>query len=221
MELCHVFMFVAPGAPEAERLAAVGLHESFRREHPGQGTANLCYCFDNAYLELLWVADASALAAPAVARTGLAERAAWRLGDASPFGIAVRTEGPDEPLPFDTWHYRPPYLPAGVSVSVAVDSADPLQPMVFRSPGGVRPDRWKDGRAGRRQRSAGLAEVTMVEVALGAQAKPSRALAALAAAGIVEIAPPSADGPGLRLTLSGADGAPPACLALPAFDWRR
>jgi len=221
MELCHVFMFVAPGAPEAAQLEAAGLRESFRREHPGQGTANRCYCFDNAYLELLWVTDMAAISSPAVARTGLAERAAWRVGDASPFGIAVRTERPGDPLPFDSWDYRPPYLPAGLSVPVAVDSADPRQPMVFRSPGNARPDRWEDGRAGNRQRPAGLAEITMVEITLGPQAEPSPALAALNAAGIVSIAVSSAAGPGLRLTLSGTDGAAAASLALPAFDWRR
>ncbi|HSK41670.1 MAG TPA: VOC family protein, partial [Arenibaculum sp.] len=76
-EIDHVFVFVEPGAPEARGLASAGLRESFRRRHPGQGTANVCYCLDDAYLELLWVDDAAAVASEAVAPTRLAERAAW------------------------------------------------------------------------------------------------------------------------------------------------
>ena len=55
-------MFVQPGAPELTRLTDAGLRESFRRDHPGQGTTNVCCCFDNAYLELLWLHDPAAAA---------------------------------------------------------------------------------------------------------------------------------------------------------------
>jgi hypothetical protein len=56
VELDHIFLMVRPGALEASGLARAGLCESFRRDHPGQGSSNLCYCFDNAHLELLWPA---------------------------------------------------------------------------------------------------------------------------------------------------------------------
>ena len=164
LELDHVFVFVTPGAPEA---AALGLCESYRRRHPGQGTANVCYCFDNAYLELLWVTDRAELTAPAVARTRLAERADWRRTGASPFGIALRGPDPDTPLPFESWDYAAPFLPAGMAIPVAVASDDPRQPFLFRSPGTARPDTWPDdaggSRAGARQRPIGLAEIAAVE----------------------------------------------------------
>lgn len=54
LALDHLFVFVEPGAPERAALERAGLRESFRRRHPGQRTANVCFCFDNAYLELLW-----------------------------------------------------------------------------------------------------------------------------------------------------------------------
>jgi hypothetical protein len=73
LRLHHVFAFVAPQPP-----APPGLIESYRRAHPGQGTANVCYLFGEAYLELLWETDRAEITSPAIARTGLAERARWR-----------------------------------------------------------------------------------------------------------------------------------------------
>lgn len=208
--LCHVFVFVTPGAPEAGALEAAGLRESFRRAHPGQGTANACWCFDNAYLELLWVDDPAAVSGPATARTRLAERAHWRETGASPFGIAVRGAAP-----FAAWDYRPPYLPAGMSIPVALSSEDPRQPFLFRSPGDARPDAWTDGRAGDRQASAGLAEI--VGVHLDLTAPPSDDLCVLEAAGLLTLS--RAEEPRMVLTLSRPDGGAPRRLSLPDVRW--
>ncbi|HEY0836833.1 MAG TPA: VOC family protein [Azospirillum sp.] len=208
--LCHVFAFVTPGAPEAAALEAAGLRESFRRAHPGQGTANACWCFDNAYLELLWVEDAAALAGPAIARTHLAERARWRETGASPFGIAVRGA-----TPFAAWTYAPPYLPAGLSIPVALSAEDPRQPFLFRSPGDARPDAWTDGRAGGRQAAAGLAEIAGVH--LEVTVPPSDDLRALEAAGLLTLS--MAEAPRMVLTLSRRDGGAPRHLSLPDVRW--
>jgi hypothetical protein len=176
MELDHLFLFVSPEGPEAEALIALGLRESFRRAHPGQGTANLCYCFDNAYLELLWLSDEAAARSPGVARTGLAERSGWRENGANPFGLALRGEA----LPFPAWDYRPAYFPEGLSIPVAAFSDDPAQPFVFLSPGRQPPDQWDDGRAGRRQQAAGLKEIAAVELILPQAVDPAPELEALA-----------------------------------------
>ena len=209
-DLCHVFVFVTPGAPEAAALDAAGLRESFRRAHPGQGTANACWCFDNAYLELLWVDDAAAVSGPPIARTRLAERARWRETGASPFGIAVRGA-----MPCAAWDYRPPYLPAGLSIPVALSSEDPRQPFLFRSPGDARPDAWTDGRAGDRQAAAGLAEIAGVHLDL--PAPPTDDLRTLEAAGLLTLG--HAGAPRMVLTLSRRDGGPPRRLSLPDFRW--
>jgi hypothetical protein len=80
MDLCHLFMFGTRG--DVEVLGELGFVENFRRKHPGQGTSNACFCFDNAYLEILFVDDEAALAR--LTRTGLPERSNWRFSKASP-----------------------------------------------------------------------------------------------------------------------------------------
>lgn len=208
MKLDHVFVFIDPDGPEPATLAALGLNESFRRAHPGQGTANACYCFDNAYLELLWLTDAAEAGGAAAARLQLAARAGWRRNGASPFGIALRGGEARGALPFPTWDYRPSYLPDGQSVPVAIFSDDPAQPLVFRSPGDSRPDawppeRWPGARVGARQTAAGLTEI--VEVTLGLPQAPHPALQALAS-GWLKIETTAA--PQIVLGLSRAQGTP-------------
>ncbi|MBF0335866.1 MAG: hypothetical protein HQL40_19860 [Alphaproteobacteria bacterium] len=150
--------------------------------------------------------DAAEVGGPAIARTRLAERARWRETGASPFGIALRG---DQPAPFATWDYAPPYLPAGMTIPVALASDDPRHPFVFVSPGTSRPDQWTDGRAGARQTAAGL---RMIEgVALDGPLAVD-----LSGAGIVTR---DADRPRMVLTLSRADGGPPRRLSLPDLEW--
>lgn len=222
LELDHVFVLVPPGAAEARRaLAALGLRESFARDHPGQGTSNLCYCFDNAYLELLWLRDRAEAERPPVARTRLSERARWRETGASPFGIALRRavdDGADGGLPLESYDYEAPFLPAGVAIPVARSSDDPRQPFLFRSPGDRRPDRWDDGRAGGRQQAAGLTEIVALQLDLPAAVEPSPALRVLEAAGLLTLTLGS-PAPAMVLTLSAAGSRAERRLALPGFAW--
>ncbi|HZM51635.1 MAG TPA: VOC family protein, partial [Vicinamibacteria bacterium] len=102
--LDHVFVCCAEGAPEAQRLARLGLSEGSFNTHPGQGTASRRFFFANAYLELFWVADArearSALAAP----TRLWPRWSARGAEASPFAIILRPDdGGNAAPPFASW----------------------------------------------------------------------------------------------------------------------
>lgn len=55
VELNHLFVCTAAGAPEAEALKAFGLTEGTPNTHPGQGTSNRRFFFRNAMLKLLWV----------------------------------------------------------------------------------------------------------------------------------------------------------------------
>jgi hypothetical protein len=213
----HIFVFVEPGGErEAGRLAASGLAESYRRHHPGQGTANACYCFDDFYLELLWATDPAELAAPAVAPTRLLERAAWRRNGASPFGIALSTVDARMPLPFEVWGYEAPFLPPGLSLEVACASRDPRQPFLFRSPGNTRPDAWTDGRAGTCQRAAGLAEMTGLRLDFPPDVAPDPAFLRLAELGLLALG--RAEGQRLAVSLSRSDGGPDRLLSLPDCD---
>ena len=86
----HLFLLIEPDGPEIEALRHLGLTETYRRAHPGQGTANACFAFDNLYLELLWLTSEPEARSAPVARTRLWERSQWRSLGTCPFGIAVR-----------------------------------------------------------------------------------------------------------------------------------
>jgi len=112
IELDHVFVCTAPGAPEAEKFVQFGLHEGPPNQHPGQGTANRRFAFANAMIELVWVSDVSEAQSQSARRTLLWERWSGREHNASPFGICLRPVDPqDTGLPFPAWEYRPAYLP--------------------------------------------------------------------------------------------------------------
>ncbi|TVQ29900.1 MAG: hypothetical protein EA356_15625 [Geminicoccaceae bacterium] len=207
MDLDHVFVFVEPGGAVAQaRLAELGFVASFTRRHEGQGTANCCYGFDNAYLELIWVEEPRLLSSATFARTGLWEHATWRVSGASPFGVCVRSE---HALPFACWLWTPPYLPPGLFLEVSATSREPSTPFLFRFPGTTRPDRWTDDRAGSRQTAAGFAEIT----ALTLRDLPGgEDLTGLTL-------DPAQDPQTAILTLSRNDGGPPRHLLLPSFTW--
>lgn len=200
----HVFLFVAPDGPERHALQRIGLVETYQRQHPGQGTANACFAFDNLFLELLWLTSpADARSAP-IARTRLWERSQWRALGACPLGIAVR--GDLAAAGVTTWDYRPPYLqhllPAGAGLPVATLSDDPAQPMLFTSPGQEPPIGWPAARRGVLQNPAGWGPVLAVEVWLTPEAAAAAHWPRLAAAcDELSVAVRPGGRWGLRLTL--------------------
>jgi hypothetical protein len=119
IELDHLFVCTAPGAPEAEKLVQFGLHEGPPNQHPGQGTACRRFSFANAMIELFWVNDAREAQSQNTRRTLLWERWSGRRGNASPFGICVRPVPPRHAgSPFLAWEYRPAYLPDPLSMQI-------------------------------------------------------------------------------------------------------
>jgi Glyoxalase-like domain len=113
MELDHLFVCTAPGAPEAEQLIRFGLREGPPNRHPGQGTENRRFEFVNSMIELFWVNDAAEAQNEVPRRTLLWERWSGREGGASPFGICLRPgDSTMSEAPFPAWEYRPAYLPA-------------------------------------------------------------------------------------------------------------
>jgi hypothetical protein len=112
LELDHLFVCTAPGAPEAEELVRFGLREGPPNQHPGQGTANRRFAFANAMIELVWVSDVQETQSERSRRTLLWERWSGRENKASPFGICVRpVDSQNAGRPFPAWEYRPSYLP--------------------------------------------------------------------------------------------------------------
>jgi len=132
VELDHIIVLCAPGAPEAGALIRAGLNEGLPNQHPGQGTACRRFFFGNAYLELAWVADSEEAQREPGRATGLWDHWSRRLSDACPFGLVLRpapSGAPDGP-PFATWQYRPQYLPAPLLIEVALETGMD-EPLLF------------------------------------------------------------------------------------------
>jgi hypothetical protein len=120
LEVDHAFIGCAKGAPEADALLRLGFVESPGNTHPGQGTANRRFFFENFMLELLWVSDPAEVQNDRTRRTRLWDRCEHRDSAISPFGIIFRPSGaPAPPAPFPTWDYAPIYLPQGITMQVA------------------------------------------------------------------------------------------------------
>ena len=202
MQLDHVFCFVSPGGVEIAAMEALGLRVSYQRAHPGQGTANACFVFENAFIELLWITAEVEARSSLIARTRLWERSLWRKTNFSPFGIAWRGEAPR----IDTWPFAPAYLPLGVTIPVASDGDDPRQPMMFQSPGRAAPTEWPTERHGGFQHSAGWTRIHVSELMLPMGVTASPALQELASG--LNFVVKATNGPlhGLRLNLERPDG---------------
>lgn len=166
-ELDHLFITTTPEAAALDQLLSLGLREGTRNVHPGQGTANRRIFFHNVMLEFLWLTNVEEAHSNTVRRTGLADRADPTRQDVCPFGVCLRSiDGTDQPLPFATWDYRPPYLPAGMSIPMA-ENADKLsEPLIFAIPFGGRPDHYPADRRQPIDHLAGLREVTKVTMTL-------------------------------------------------------
>ena len=125
----HLFICVREGGHEAQRLISLGLYEGSPNAHPGQGTRNRRFFFQNFMLELIWLDDPAAAASEAVRRTLLLDRCQQR--DACPFGVClVPFDVRGAEVPFPAWGYRPPYAPDSPPIQVAT-GAGLDEPMWF------------------------------------------------------------------------------------------
>jgi hypothetical protein len=150
-ELDHLFVMTAPGAPAADSLVEAGITEGTPRSHPGQGTTNRRFFFENVMFEFLWMDDSVELDRPLVEPTHLVER--WQRHDTggSPFGLCFRPAPPsDGTPPFTAWDYDPPYLPADRSIQIADNAARIDEPFLFFLPWATPPNDPPNHRAGLR-----------------------------------------------------------------------
>jgi hypothetical protein len=176
-EFDHLFICTDVGASAADRLVAFGLMEGRSNIHAGQGTANRCFFFHNAMLELLWVRDAEEARSPLIRPTRLWERWIDRRDGGCPFGICLRgTTGDD--LAFPSWDYHPPYLSATQKITVGANSDILTEPMLFQTPFAQRPDRYLPEKLQPLNHSIDLRELTRVELVTPSVDKPSAALQA-------------------------------------------
>lgn len=210
----HVFMLVDASEVDtvAQSLLSFGLIESSRRVHTGLGTANIFFCFDNIFLEILWVVDRQEAAATELGGL-LLERLDARTTGSMPFGIGFRTGADGGLVPFATRILQPPPALAFKPIEVAQSSLDCRQPLLFRAQRAARPDAWTDGKAGLRQRPGGIAEVVALCVTLPVLVEPTADLKLLEHLGVLKVKQLSA-GPGMVLSLSQLTAQGPLELAL-------
>lgn len=139
LALDHAFIGCAAGAPEAEALLKLGFVEGSANTHPGQGTANRRFFFDNFMLELVFVTNAAEARSYRTQRTRLWDRLERQEPSVSPFGVIFKPSGSQsaEP-PFPTWSYTPAYLPPGLAMLVA-EGTSLQEPELFYLPFMNRP----------------------------------------------------------------------------------
>jgi hypothetical protein len=135
-ELDHVFFATADADAAEAALAAFGFSFTEHRVHPGQGTANACAVFQNAFFEVLRSSNREELDSDLVRPLGLSERIRWRETGACPFGLCFRpSNAATDPAtwPFETWAYAPPYVPVGTSIPIVTPRRSLREPLLFIS----------------------------------------------------------------------------------------
>jgi hypothetical protein len=181
--LDHLFICTSVGAPAAEQLCRLGLTEGSPNRHPGQGTANRRFFFQNAMLELLWVENAAEAQRAEAGALRLWERWSAAGRAASPFGIIVRPQPESEKAcPFDAWDYRPPTMP---DLQLRIAAATGIEePMWCYIETGRKPIEAPPERRQPLEHPAGLREVTRVHLVCPPLPEAS-VTAAMARAGVI------------------------------------
>ncbi|HMT91491.1 hypothetical protein [uncultured Thiothrix sp.] len=164
LELDHIFIAVAPNAPEAELFRDFGLIEGTPNQHLGQGTANRRFFFENAFVELLYLTDAAEAQSEVMRETHLYERLTQDTPSISPFGVCFRyQQGVEKQTPFPCWDYRPTYLPSHLSITMALDN--PLtEPLWFVLPFGIAPALAATDKLQPLQHEKGFRQLTKVQI---------------------------------------------------------
>ena len=133
LELDHVFICISDELNVTHALTEFGLNLSSRQIHKGQGTANRCAFFDNAYLELLLRDSDRDLQSKQVEAVSLWERMRWKNTNASPFGVSFRFTETKQNIPVATTPYDAPFLPKGITIPVATPQDSIHEPLIFFS----------------------------------------------------------------------------------------
>ena len=201
--LDHIFLLVNEGAPEADAIARLGFLEGSPNSHPGMGTANRRFFFDHAMLELLYVRDPAEAQSEPIKPAGIWERSRYRETGASPFAIIIRRGEEGEPIPFETWAWTPPFLPAGVAL-MAGKTASLEEPFVFVNRVGPRAHPFPDDKPEPIEHPAGPRRITNARITYRQSAPPSEPLQVIQQLGLATFQ--HGTEPLLELTLDGGQG---------------
>ncbi|MEM6686017.1 MAG: hypothetical protein AAF617_09565 [Bacteroidota bacterium] len=130
----HIYIFSTQKGNEAENLIRFGCTEGSSRIHLGQGTENRKFYFENFFLEILWVRDATEIQSKVTAPTKLWERSQFSENNHSPFGLCFVNSASTDDLFADAQTYQPAYFPNEMSIDIIPNEAQPQLPWIFRLP---------------------------------------------------------------------------------------
>lgn len=131
MEIDHIFIFSNQGR-EGDQLVDFGLTEGSSRVHPGQGTTNRKFYFENFFLELVWVIDEEEITSELTAPTRLWERSQFRTNGHSPFGLCLVNTETTNVLFANSQTYEPTFFPPGMGADIIPNEDKPYLPWTFR-----------------------------------------------------------------------------------------
>ena len=139
LEVDHLMIHVAPGAPERGALERTGFRIAPElNQHEGQGIASITVELENGFVELTW-RDTSVSVNPGLesVATRFERQGEWRSSGWSPFGIGLRrSKSAPDSLPFPTRAVRGPWMAPGdylQIISAINDTAGPRLWVVPRS----------------------------------------------------------------------------------------
>jgi len=132
MSVNHIFIFTDNYDKAAQELIDFGFIEGSSRVHPGQGTQNRKFNFDNFFLEILWVHDENEINSVLTKPTKLEQRSKWKLNGSSPFGLCLDYSVEEDSLFENYFKYEPTYLPVGMEIQVLHNVENPTLPWTFR-----------------------------------------------------------------------------------------
>lgn len=178
----HAFITCEVGAPEADVLHAFGFREGSGNAHPGQGTANRRFFFDNFMLELLWVTNPEEAMSDRVRCTGLWERWSRRADGACRAGVVLGGRDDASSIaPLVTRAYFPAYLAAGTGIEV-VQGISELEPAIYWLPW-LGNDRVRADEP--RNHALGVQAVTGISIGIADVTRLSDACERLRSAGLI------------------------------------
>jgi hypothetical protein len=143
LEVDHLMIHVAPGAPERAALVEAGFTIApGANEHEGQGSASVMVELANGFLELVW-RDTSVSVLPSLAKVAqrYERQSAWRSSGWAPLGLGFhRAPGAPDSLPFPVRAVRAPWMAPGVSIEIASAADDSAGPRLWVVPKAMAAD---------------------------------------------------------------------------------
>ncbi|MEL7001644.1 MAG: VOC family protein [Bacteroidota bacterium] len=134
MKIDHIFIFSNNDAEEAGELVNTGFTEGSRRKHPGQGTANRKFYFDNFFLEILYVTDQAEITNDVIGPIKLWKRSNFEPKGTSRFGLCVVNDDDTDNLFAQALEYQPSYFPEGNAINIITNEENPQLPWTFQLP---------------------------------------------------------------------------------------